>query len=200
MDSPCTATVALADLDPVLRVLWEALEAGAADAQQYFDHHGERANPTLYPGLVRYRALQYLQAAGLDASAFDLANLANNGIEIRSGAYRLRTLKADDGEVPRAGSSARRRNFYLQGTLFSSAEAEGATNLVVLWDYGPLGITEVTLACPLAPESHTRGVQVAWMAPVPHPAIAAELPEEAETDDDLLITFRHADEEGQEVG
>lgn len=200
MSSPSIATAALADLDPVLRVLWEALEEGAADAQHYFDGHGEPANRTLYPGLVRYRALQYLQAAGLDASEFDLANLANNGIEIRSGAYRLRTLKADDGEVPRAGSSARRRNFYLQGTLFPSNEAERATNLVVLWDYGPLGITELTLACPLAPESPTHGVQVAWMAPIPHPALGEELPDDAGTDDDLLITFRQAGEEGQEIG
>ncbi|MDQ4098454.1 MAG: hypothetical protein M3144_11370, partial [Actinomycetota bacterium] len=118
MNPPTTAQFALSDLDGLLPLLWEALEAGAADANAYFEEHGEPINRTLYPGIVRYRVLQGLNSAGVEAVEFALANIANNGIEVRYGQYRLRILKAEDGEVPRAGISARKRAFYCQESLF----------------------------------------------------------------------------------
>lgn len=112
VNSTTTAESALCELDPLLRLVWEALEAGASDAHTYFDEHGEAINRTLYPGIVRYRAIQFFNSAGIEVTEFELANIANNGIEIAHGAYKLRVLKAEDGDVPRAGTSARKRNFY----------------------------------------------------------------------------------------
>lgn len=203
MIPPSPVHVALADLDGLLTLLWEALEAGAADAHLYFEGHGEAVNRTLYPGIVRYRALQVLNCAGVEAAEFELGNIANNGIEITYGSYKLRVLKAEDGDVPRAGTSARKRNFYCQGTLFGVQwESAATTNLVLVWDYSGPAITELTLACPLAAESKPSGVQLAWSTPVPHPAqreTAAD--DEGESAEDLPITFRadrsaEADEAG----
>lgn len=202
MIPPTTAQLALADLDGVLALLWEALEAGAADAHRYFEEHGETINRTLYPGIVRYRAIQILTSAGVEATEFELANIANNGIEISHGTYKLRVLKTEDGEVPRAGTSARKRNFYCQGTLFGTDWDSTTTNLVLTWDYSGAVITELTLACPLAAESKSAGVHLAWSAPVPHPAERrGEAAEEDDAPEDLPITFRadgvvEADEAG----
>lgn len=193
---------ALDDLAEVLPVVWEALEAGAADAGHYFDQHGERINATLYPCVVRYRAIQVLEASGIEANEIARSNIANNGIEIRYGRYRLRALKADsDGEVPRAGASRRKRNFYYQGSLFPSLADADMTNLVVLWDYNQQGITDVLLACPLAPESKMTEVKVAWMVTIPHPAErSSTVPLANEDDDDLPITFRQQTEADEDAG
>lgn len=199
---PTTAQLALADLDGLLTLLWEALEAGAADAHLYFEEHGETVNRTLYPGIVRYRAIQILNSAGVEAAEFELASIANNGIEIAHGPYKLRVLKAEDGDVPRAGTSARKRNFYCQGTLFGADWDSTTTNLVLIWDYSGPVITELTLACPLAAESKSAGVQTAWSRPVPHPVERQGTADEKdEAAEDLPITFRasnaaEADEAG----
>jgi hypothetical protein len=193
---------ALDDLAEVLPLVWEALEAGAADASHYFDQHGERINATLYPGVVRYRAIQVLEGSGIDANEIARSNIANNGIEISYGRYRLRALKADsDGEVPRAGTSRRKRNFYYQGSLFPTLADADMTNLVVLWDYNEQGITDVSLACPLAPESKMTEVKVAWMVTIPHPAErSSTVPVADEDDEDLPITFRQQTEADEDAG
>jgi hypothetical protein len=202
MRSPIAPEQALGDLADVLPLVWEALEAGAADASHYFERHGERINATLYPCVVRYRAIQVLEAAGVDASEFARSNIANNGIEILSGRYRLRALKADsDGEVPRAGTSMRKRNFYYQGSLFPTLADADMTNLVVLWDYNQQGITDVSLACPLAPESKMTEVKVAWMVTIPHPAERTPtVPVADEDDEDLPITFRQQTKADEDAG
>lgn len=202
MLSPIAPEQALDDLADVLPLVWEALEAGAADASNYFEHHGEGINATLYPCVVRYRAIQVLEASGVEASEFARSNIANNGIEILSGKYRLRALKADsDGEVPRAGTSMRKRNFYYQGSLFPTLADADMTNLVVLWDYNQQGITDVSLACPLAPESKTTEVKVAWLVTILHPAERTPtLPVANEDDEDLPITFRRQTEADEDAG
>ncbi len=203
MDSPSTSKPALADLDRLLPLLWESLEAGAADAHDYFERHGEDVNRTLYPSIVRYRAIQTLESAGVHAVEFERSNIANNGIEIRHKGYSLRVLKAQAGDVPRAGTSARKRNFYHQGALFPTTSEANVTNLVVLWDYDRRGITELVLACPLAAESETTGVKVAWSLPIPHPAeTTTVLPgaEDEEENEDLPITYRTAAETSENAG
>lgn len=202
MVSPIAPEQALDDLADVLPLVWEALEAGAADASNYFEQHGEGINATLYPCVVRYRAIQVLEAAGIEANEFVRSKIANNGIEMRYGRYRLRALKADsDGEVPRAGTSKRKRNFYYQGSLFPTLADADMTNLVLLWDYNQQAITDVSLACPLAPESNMTEVKVAWMVTVPHPAErSSTVPLANEDDDDLPITFRQQTEADEDAG
>ena len=183
--------------------MWEALEAGTADAHDYFEGHGEDVNRTLYPSIVRYRAIQVLESAGVEAVEFERENIANNGIEIQHGRYRLRVLKAEDGDVPRAGSSSRKRNFYHQGTLFPATDGASVTNLVVLWDYDGQGITELVLACPMAAESKKAGVRVAWTTPIPHPADAAAgsaVVDDEEGDEDLPITYRSGADANEDAG
>jgi hypothetical protein len=126
----------LRELEPIIPVFWKAVEGGDAEARQIFAERGTSIDPWLYPCIVRWRAAGTFDAAGVERT-----NLPSNGLELRYRHINIRVLKADEGDVPQAGRSARRQEFFHQVplTLFPETEVE-QVNLIVVWDTGPGGV------------------------------------------------------------
>ena len=171
--TPPDSDEALAALDPIRPILWEALEHGIATARAHFTQGP--VNGSLGSHIARFHAREHLVANGVECE-----HLALNGIGLKYGGYYIRVLKADDGELPVAGSSVRRQRFYCQlpqqQELFAveagDVEIEPEVNLVVLWDVvrGSFNGLSLALACPKAGGTTKASVEAHWYREFQHPA------------------------------
>lgn len=186
----------LESLNPLLTVVFEALESGTLHAREYFEQQGDQpVEPYLYAHLVRYRAKQHLETHG-HAVQFTTDDIAYSGLQVCFDRYRVRILKADQGDVPAPGISNRRQQFWAQLHLNIdqlSMFEDGTpppVNLLVIWDVdGRHNLAPLTLACPKGGGTHRRSVEVYWHIPIPHPAERVEPQVSSFDDDDLDITL-----------
>lgn len=174
------AAKTLAELAPVIAILFPAIEAAVHESRDFFPEDSP-VDAALFPNLVRYFVKVSLNARGLVAVEEDQPLikheiLPNNGLYLEYGRRRIRIRKADHGGIPIA-SSGSLRDFYEQDSLF--ADAIEFQNLILLWD-SVNGVVELKLACP-----KTRDGDIHWLEPVPHPAETHEATpaEEAEVFD-----------------
>ena len=206
MPSVPSPQVALEDLSQFIPILFDAVEAATAYARDFFEKRVERVDPFFTPGLVRYITKQRLKAAGQTAEeedSFNVGVMANNGLLLTYGPYRIRILKADGGDLPVAGPSKARQAFYHQFSLGLPGEEQwDKVNLVVLWDVDrEYQLKELLLACPKGGGTSKSSIEKHWICPIPHPiADVAAAPirtpgaTEIVTPADLPITFLRNEE------
>ncbi|HEX7125670.1 MAG TPA: hypothetical protein VF406_07795 [Thermodesulfobacteriota bacterium] len=189
-----TAEDVLPTIDPLLRAIYAALEAGTQSARDFFDSLGQPIDPSLAPALVRYHAKLYLDSAGHQVSVveFEREPLANNGLCLHTPAHSIRILKAAlNGRPPVPGPSRARIAFYNQQPyLFPFMEEELARaplNLLVLWDVTPAyALRSLSLVCPKSGDTTRESVDWHWRVALDHPALAVPVSDAGTSPDDDL--------------
>jgi hypothetical protein len=182
------AAKTLQALDPVIKVVYPALEAAVHESREFFPED-RPIDSALFPNLVRYFVKVALTARGLTAVEEDQPLLKheilpNNGLYLEFGPRRIRIRKADNGGLPAAASRSL-ADFYQQDTLFD--EEISFQNLLLLWDVIE-GIVHLQLVCP-----KTRDGAVHWSIPVAHPAETHKAPPAEEPQEiDLPIRLPEA--------
>lgn len=174
--------VVLEELTPVLPFIYGGVEDAIQQTRDFFPE-GKPVDASLAPNLVRYFVKEYIDhKSSADSqlsvsSQFRRETLPNNGLFLHFGSYRIRILKADEGELPLPGPSRARRRFYEQ-TLpnwaqISGEEQPNPVNLVILWDVNSeYALDDLSIACPKDVGESRGSVQVHWRADIPHPALA----------------------------
>ena len=188
-----SAAEALEELEPLIPVIFGALENAVFETQEYFETRKERHDPYLAPCLVRHTTKRFLTTASFQGPTdgpsirFALEDIANNGLCIMFGRFRIRILKADEGDLPEPTSHAR-REFYEQLAMPLPTSGGGAlssnsrVNLVVLWDFDRShDLDGLTLVCPRA-GSHDDPSRSYWRLELPHPVESARA-DPADSDD-----------------
>jgi hypothetical protein len=207
--------VVLKELSPVLPFIYRGVEEAIERTRDFFPE-GKPIDAALAPNLVRYHVKEYIDhKSSADSrlsvsSTFEREPLPNNGLFLHFGPYRIRILKADEGELPLPGPSRARRRFYQQ-TLPLWAQVSGEdrpnlVNLVILWDVNSeYVLNDLSIACPKDVGESRGSVQCHWRAEIPHPALTqasdADSPTQdtdAEEADDLDLTTRETEDTGTE--
>jgi hypothetical protein len=204
----------VAELTELLADLQEGLEAGHAQARTYFDRRAVRPSApdgawpfdvTLYNTLLRYhtkRSLVSRRHAVVDDPEYDVKDVANLGLHLHHGRFRLRVRKSDQLRPPVPGDSKALQAFYRQETLLP--DDRNIVNVLALWRIGPAGV-DLALSKPVSGDTtresvdsewdirvpdlaHQRAVRLAAPPPPPAPAVAEDdlptIQPLAEPDDD----------------
>jgi hypothetical protein len=173
----------MTDVEPLLTLLYESLDAGATVCRKYYEQNcdGDIPGPHLREMIVRDQARRYLAKNGLLVTEvrekrFRLATEPLISLLVHYKSYAFRVLKAKKGIPPGCGTSTRRREFYNQASvryLGDDGKPGGSkTNLLVLWDFSPsFGIASVWLACPQIAGARSQDVVLAWQEIVPNPVV-----------------------------
>lgn len=180
----------VARLAPLAPVLYKALEVGTIEAHGYFADRKQRVDSYLFPCLVRYHAKMILDDAGhrTQEFEFDRRNLANNGLELWFGDYRVRILKARNGLLPSPGTSRTKQQFYHQLPLMD--QSIESMNLLVLWDHTPTGLAQLTVCRPARPFRYDETPEYLWIRPLRNPAFKSPAAETHVADEDLDIRLK----------
>ena len=152
-------------LAPMLAILYRLVEEGIDEARSFFDRHREPYTPWLFAHIVRWHICRRLDARDGITLPYTRNPLAFDGIEIMYEGYSLKVLKADEGELPGAGTYA--REAWYTGNLFEPDEIRvEVSNVAVLWDVNRyFRLTELMLAIPGSDEPPSL---------IPHPATLAQ--------------------------
>lgn len=171
--------IVLEELSPVLAFIYGSVEDAIQQTRDFFPE-GKPVDSALAPNLVRYYVKEYIDHKSsadsqLSVSQFSRQALPNNGLFLHFSSYRIRILKADEGELPLPGLSRTRRRFYQQTlpnwTKVSGEAQPNPVNLVILWDVNSeYALDDLTIACPKDVGENQRSVEVHWRADIPHPA------------------------------
>lgn len=207
--------VVLEELSPVLPFIYRGVEEAVQQTRDFFPE-GKPIDSALAPNLVRYHVKEYIDSQGSAdselsvSSKFNRQPLPNNGLFLHFGSYRIRILKADEGELPLPGPSKARRRFYEQ-TLplwveVSEEDRPNPVNLVILWDVNSeYALDDLSIACPRDVGESRGSVQVHWRADIPHPALTHKngtgspaQDADAEDLDDLDLTTKEQPSTGTE--
>ena len=156
---PWDKAAILAQLEPIVPLLYDAAEAATHEARAFFDglstEEAEARDPYLFPHLVRFYVCRALDARG-QTSNVDKDWLANSGVALRIDWLAARFLKSSFGQLPPPGRSMTKRRFYRQitgATLWefdSTSRSIPSVNVVITWDVDSLGEPFMLLAvdCP----------------------------------------------------
>lgn len=177
MNSPTVPApdVALKEISPATRLIYEAVEVGILEAKEYFGRLDEDVDPYLAADLVRFHAVRHIERKKSKVKGLHRESLPNNGLYVHFGIYRIRVRKSDEGDMPDPGPSRTMQAFYQQ-RLENWAEAAGEdelvpVNLLIVWDatrnYVLLGMN---LVCPKYGSESRGSAQKHWEVEVPHPA------------------------------
>lgn len=205
----------LAQLEPIVPLLYDAAEAATHQARAFFDglsaEEAEARDPYLFPHLVRFYVCRALDERG-QSSTFDKDWLANSGVALRADWLAARFLKSSFGQLPPPGRSVAKRRFYRQITgatlwdLDSTNRSIPSVNVIVTWDVDSLGnLSRLTAYCPSDGGYTLESVHWYWREELAHPATTIALPPietapEDEDREDLDIGDADADEAAIEPG
>jgi len=191
--------VVLEELSPILPSISEALEKGTEIAKSYFEKKKQSIDPYLAAMLTRWHAKIYLEKEHIEVSEDDnykMEEIANIGLFLKFGNFRIRILKSQNDELPTPGTSKTRQDFYQQSLDFSSPDDEDGKNsdlnIIVIWkankDYDFQGLR---LACPKAGNTTRASVEEHWNKKIPDQiqSIQAQIETTSnlEESEDLLI-------------
>jgi hypothetical protein len=167
---PLQSAAVLADISQIVPYIYESLERAIMDSTGFFPQ-GEPVDPFLFPNLVRYYAHRYLADAPKEIDGFVIERLSNNGLFLVFGGYHIRVWKADEGQLPAAGNSERRLEFFEQPELFPGMRL---LKLAIIWDTTNRGtLKNLMLVCPKGDGNpSTETGQAHWQIEIPHPAMS----------------------------
>ncbi len=166
-------TVVLAEIAPLIPVLYTACESAAVQSHGYFRGDGSgKVDRDLYINLVRYHARKHLFSQS-ERLGYTLARLNNNGIELQFSAayfnYKIKVLKACSSRIVQAtpavpaAKTLSRQRFYRNGgviqhllpftgdELWPESWRRRTVDLVILWEPDPCThnlLVPLTLVCP----------------------------------------------------
>lgn len=203
--NPGGAKQTLQQLDPLMTILYDLIEAGVEGSRTYFLERGKPIHPVAFATLVRLKLWEDVEDRALEAGLICRVLLRSNvGIRVFYNGSTIAIWKADrDGKLPPCGDSPQRQLFYSQTTLPEMYGSDALpAKLALLWDLNNAGLLTVKLVAPKGYESFWKSGLIHWEIDVPHPAkrIAAttDLASGAEEMDDILRHKKTADEPDSE--
>ncbi len=189
--------VVLEDTAPAMRLAHEAIEVGILAAKEYFGKLDQEIDPYLAADLVRYHAALHIDRKSSRIKGLHRQPLANNGLFVHFGSYRIRIRKSDEGEIPDPGPSRTMQAFYQQ-RLEHWDEVMGEdepvpVNLLLVWDATRNYVfLSMTLVCPKNGSENRGSAEKYWELTVPHPASmprsaqpTTEVPPARQSEDDV---------------
>ena len=152
---------------PLFGPLYSSIEEGIQKGHRYFEQEERPACPWLFAHIVRFHVCRRLEELQDSDIQFRAMSLPMSGVEIEFMGLTIKVLKADRGEIPAAGRSRRRQDFYNGNNLFGSDfDVFRLENWAVVWDLDGV----IQLICPSDAEApHRPGCQRMAIA-LPHPA------------------------------
>lgn len=186
------ASELLRRLQPIVPMLWEALETGVEVARDHFERSGARRDPYLAAHLTRFHTRWALERSlpgvdfEVDENIPSIPNLPNSGIRVRLAGVELWILKTFQGGVPAPGRSRRRQEAWQQPMF----ELKPARTLLVLWDVDDnYELAVVSLVRPKKGDADPTSGEALWEVALPRPSALTLLGEnvvrEVVTLDDL---------------
>ena len=194
----------LARLRPVLPLIAEAIEFGAAQAQNYFWNRGAPVDPDLAPDILRYEAKQFLvERSGL-IDGLVVEDLGNNGLSVRYAGGRVRIWKGEPESLPLPGTSFTKLAFLNQQLAFEglldTALPAVQPNVMIMWsvdrEYRLLGLY---LSMPAQATRDPQNTWAYWTEPIPPDDLIASPPPVAPPPDDDLPFERRETEHDDEA-
>jgi len=198
---PPESEVVVADLEGLLPIVSEAIEFGIQKARDYFRSERKRLERSLAAALVRFHAKHYMddelalrgftdvEVSELEEDDAEAGNcrreeLANNGLMILYKNYKIKILKSQNGELPAAGPSKSRQEFYTQELPLSEPMRGG--NLVVRWDVDSrYRLTDIIVSRPYAGGLRRQDTRTQWEHRLPDPVLtlgSKETPDQEPSD------------------
>ena len=188
-----SASEALAELAPLIPVIYQALEIGAQKACEYFEQEEKDLDTSLAPSIVRFQAKHYLDEHGHEAiqeEDYDREGVRNNGLAVFYRGIHLRIWKASHDKLPAGLSKSRQEFFAQQLTLFPSENASvlqpTKLNLIILWNTtSAYTLTELRLICPKKSGKTLDSIETHWdeLIPLPIPQEQPMMPNTVDEDD-----------------
>jgi hypothetical protein len=172
------AQLALDRLAEIHPEIFTVLENASLKARQFFPEEPVEFSlsfdSSLFSHLVRYYFIQDLPLDLLASLGYTLKKLPNTGIEIRGNGLVLRVWKGDDGELPPAGDSLRRIEYYQQQPpLFPemfTVELAGEVRLAIVWDVdSDKCLDHLYLVCPSGIDDEWKPGLYHWRVKIPQP-------------------------------
>jgi hypothetical protein len=165
---PTDDVIMLDKLSPLLSILYTHIEASIAKARAFFEAEEESPDPWLFSHIVRWHVCKRLDNLKDPHLSYERSQQAMSRIDITYGDRYLKVFKASDGELPAAGRSHPRQEFY-KGNLFEQDEWGLPTYLAVIWDVnGQYHLLDIQLVCPDDGPAWESGQQK-WARTIPHP-------------------------------
>ena len=173
-----TFDAAMAHLNRVPLIAYQALEFGAAKTASYRDGEGpgERLDEGFAASMVRFHVKRFLKDKGIDAELEDdwtLDFLPFLGLSFHSAGYHVKILKGAGGVLPGCGASKRKITFYGQIPsmyLVGNKPIQSIANLLMLWDFDSIyGLSGLWLALPAIGGSRASDVSAFWCERIPRP-------------------------------
>lgn len=205
------------EIEPLRRLSYEGYEIALDAADAYFADPNVPYSGWLHSHIVRHRfgaflAQQGLQVAALDPDVdFRQLQLANDGLLVYFNGYSLRFMKSARDDVPAAGASFAKRDYWMQSALdLWLPKADGALipprpNLLVLWHMSTLRtFTGLSVALTKSAGDFWEPTETYWHVDWPHPVkslvgddFARDADDAAEADD-LALPLRPIKTTGNE--
>jgi hypothetical protein len=165
---PTDDEIMLDKLSPLLSILYKYIEGGISKARLFFEAEDELPDPWLFSHIVRWHICKRLDNLKDPNLSYERSPLAMSGIDISYNDRYVKVFKADDGELPAAGRSHPRQEFY-KGNLFAQDEWGLPTYLAVIWDVNShYHLLDIQLVCPDDGPAWESGQQK-WARTIPHP-------------------------------
>ena len=160
--------IMLDKLHPLLSILYKYIDEGITKAHSFFEIEDEPPDPWLFSHIVRWHVCKRLDSLNDPHLSYERSPQAMSGIEIFYEDRYIKVFKASDGELPAAGRSRPRQEFY-RGNLFGEDEWGLPTRLAVIWEVnGSYHLLDIQLVCPDDGPAWESGQQK-WARTIPHP-------------------------------
>lgn len=167
----------LNQLEPVIPLIYQALDRGTESAADFFEQAGKTVNPALYPELVRYFAAEELRDKGQVVEEFVQEPIGRNGLCLVYKKRRIRIWKATEDELPAPGTSSVKTGFLNQQLSWDLADLENPgpieRNLAILWNIDPRHrLSGLHLVYPRATASSWSPAAKYWSAEIHNPFLS----------------------------
>ncbi len=169
----------LEDLGKVPELLWDALEVGAQNVQNFFETN--KVDRSLSPHIMRYAAKKYIEDNLWKVDGLKLKDISGNGIYLLYKNYHIRVWKFSGKalELPSPGHSHTKDDFlrqrYEQLSLsFDLGEEKLNDNLAILWDADDkYNLKNLRLS---RPQKCTKeeDIKAEWSIVLDHPVISKD--------------------------
>lgn len=166
---------------PILLNISQTFEEAIPKTKEFFETQNKKIDRYLFPHLVRFFVKDRLETAGFSVkldeeeeptTEFQFERLTNNGLLVTYAGFRLRILKADNGELPVPFSETKSKYYNQQLYLMTDLPVNShdiCPNLIVLWETDMnYDFYQLKLACPKSGYKTRESVRAYFNEPVPH--------------------------------
>ncbi len=169
----------LNDWAPILPIIHEGLEKGAAQALHFFDQLKEGHQRPIDPHLAAYLTRFYTRIKlreeghnvenGESCGEYKLNYVPNCGLYLAYKQYKAKIFKSKNSEVPIPGNSLSKQRYYEQMDFFPNLEGtNNCWNLILLWEVKPPYLLDsLSIACPQSGGRTKNSVIMHWHVLVP---------------------------------